>query len=688
MTEPTATEIPVEGTPDQPVSVQGKGVVYLKGEIEIYPHLRLPHLDHGPIKAYEAKNRDGAAAFAVICEKSLVPQMEWAHKYAAMTTTHLPRLVGAGVVEWVDGIDRCVFVYDNRMGKPISVGRNPMALGLKPELVLNTIFRNLVELLHKTAENSFALGNIRATNIFDGGSETFETALLGESLSLPAGYDQPVLYETIERAVADPIGRGAPILQDDLYALGVTIAILLRTHNPQEGLTDEQIVQEKIDIGSFNCLTNQDRFPGPVVELLKGLLNDSEASRWDFNDLAVWMEGRRVGAKQGGAPTILKASRPLDFAQKKFLRPQLLALALPKDSVAAMPTIENGDLFLWLNRSLQNKEYEDRFEKSVEEAKKSAGGSNYPDRLATFVAAALAPGYPINYKNIKFFPSGFGNMLVEAMARKKDLAAYVDLIQSNIVSFWNTENPDGRLTYGESATRLESCKMYIKQTSVGYGIERCIYYLSPMAPCLSDKLTNFYVRSPEDYLMAMEKMAQTKARPEWFLDRHIIAFLLARDKVVIEPYLADLNAEERYRQRHAVLRMLAAIQKRSKLPPCPGVSVWISELLGVVIDRYHDREKRKHLKNSLDKIKDKGDLSRISELLDDYDDLQADMKSYLQAMKNFQILKKEYHDLDHALQTNKSFGVETGKQAATLVSGAIAGFIILIYLVISFAVTG
>ena len=50
--------------------------------------------------------------------------------------------------------------------------------------------------------------------------------MLGECFSMPPGYAQPALFETVENAIADPYGRGPGLNADDLYALGVLILLL------------------------------------------------------------------------------------------------------------------------------------------------------------------------------------------------------------------------------------------------------------------------------------------------------------------------------------------------------------------------------------------------------------------------------------------------------------------------------
>lgn len=56
------------------------------------------------------------------------------------------------------------------------------------------------------------------------------------------------------------------------------------------------------------------------------------------------------------------------------------------------------------------------------------------------------------------------------------------------------------------------------------------------------------------------------------------------------------------------------------------------------------------------------------------------------AMDQFQRLRNEHARLSRELETNKAYGKGTGQQISTMVSGGIAGLVILIYLFFMVAV--
>ena len=251
--------------------VEGAGSsapILFKNEIEIYPNQRLITHDQGPIKAYAARSRSGNPAFALLCERHLVPHIYSASKYYAFNNPAMPKLLGAGMVDWTPlRQKRYVILYENKLGKPIANKHQLLAMGLKPDLVLSTVIRNLSSALKDMRDADFVHGNIRLSNLYDGGGSNFEKVMLGECLSTPMGYLNSVHYETIERGLADPVARGLPSFEDDMYSFGVLLAMMMRPADPFPGMTDAELIQHKIEHGSYATLTGKERFTGSILEL-------------------------------------------------------------------------------------------------------------------------------------------------------------------------------------------------------------------------------------------------------------------------------------------------------------------------------------------------------------------------------------------------------------------------------------
>ncbi|MBU0859081.1 MAG: hypothetical protein KJ667_04010, partial [Alphaproteobacteria bacterium] len=353
--------------------VGGTDIVTFKGEIDILCNQRLPHLDQGPIKAYSARSARGGANnshVAFVCELALVPRMRAAGKMAAIINPGLARLVGAGVVNWppVKG-QRYIFIYENNMSTRLMQGDNKGGLGWKPERVIATVVKPMISVLMDLRDKDLVHGNIRASNMFVTGTGVNERVVLGDCLSTPPGLLQPLVYEPVERAMADPLARGQGSFEDDLYAFGVTLTVILRTRDPLDGMTEEEIIREKMEMGTYSALTGKERFTGGILELLRGLLYDDRGQRWTLDEIEAWDQGQRLSPKQSARK--IKASRPIHFNDERYFRPTLLAMDLPKNTTEAVQIVENDTLGQWVSRSLEDKQIAARLEEAIDAAQEN-----------------------------------------------------------------------------------------------------------------------------------------------------------------------------------------------------------------------------------------------------------------------------------------------------------------------------
>lgn len=655
-----------------------KKAAVLNGEIEILHNSRLEQYDNGPALAYSARPADMASQgsyVALICPHGLIPRARIGPSYAGIINTCLAKLVASGKVFWPpDNAERYCFVYENNLGEPLLKAKEQAGHGMKADLVMHAVIRPIVGVLHDLRDKDVAHGCIRPSNIFDGGKKQIERVILGDCLSLPPSYSQPALYEPIERALCDPNGKGHLTIEDDIYSFGITVSIMMRTNNPLKGLSDEEIIRQKMEKGSYGAITGHDRFTGPVLEFLRGVLCDDRRQRWTVDDITAWLDGQRLSPKQGSKKP--KAARPVQFNGKRYFQPSQLALDMNKNQAESIQLIESGALKQWIERSLEDGMASGRLESAVESTLEYGRGSGYWERMISRVMIALDPDFPISIKDMRVHPDGIPNMLASAFYENRDLMPFMDLINQKAVIFWLNCQYDDRADYGVLVSRFDGCRAFLRQKNVGYGIERCLYFLNPECPCLSEKLEGYYIRNPEDLMYAYEDMSKNPNRPDMFLDRHIVAFLSVKERQVVDPYLIELNAAEYFQRVMANVKCLASIQKRAKMEAFPGIANWIADILAPVYERYHDRQLREKLQERIDKIKDSGDLMKMAGILDNPETIQKDLIAFKKAMNSYHELQEDLEMLEKRLEKPETFGQRTGQEVAAIFAAIMSGIMI------------
>lgn len=681
-TPPPPSEM-IEGSTD--VNANAFRISPLKGRmtfgeaIEIDLSNRLPKFGNPFIGAYAAKamGGDGRDYIAYVCEPQFTPRNRVGPAYAGISNASLLRLIGSGIGKIAEThTHRFVFIYENTLGKPLAESDAGLAMGIKSEKLLEKVVPPLISALKDLRDNDIVHGAIRATNIYDGGKDNLESVILGECLSLPPSMAQPVIYEPIDRALAQPTGRGLGCNQDDLYSLGVTLAMMLRNRDPMKGKSEAEILQNKMQYGTYaTLLSADDHIAGSIVELLRGLLQDDRRQRWTLDEVLGWLDGRRLSPKQ--ATKKLRAARPLAFNGKTFSYPAALAREMFLHPADAQTLIESGEIQQWIKRSLDDEEMGQRFEAALKSAEEQGRGAQYPDRLLARVGIALDPEGPIRYKNLSVTGEGLATALAEAFASNKDLPTYADIFSGSLLSFWMTILTELNVDMSSFVSRFETCRHFIKQPGPGFGLERILYFLNPDVHCLSPVVNRFYARTPEEFIQACEDIASDKgARPHKLMDRHAIAFLCAKDRKVAEPYLYELSSNEPFRYSLGTLQCLAAIQRYGRMGPMRNLSNWMADFLEPVFERFHDRDVRRDLRKKVNEVRDKGELARVLSVVDNNELLRTDLLLFRRAMREYRMLVTERDDLASRMRDSRYYGRREGREASVVVAGIVATILI------------
>ena len=180
-------------------------------------------------------------------------------------------------------------------------------------------------------------------------------------------------------------------------------------------------------------------------------------------------------------------------------------------------------------------------------------------------------------------------------------------------------------------------------------------------------------------MYALESIASNPNKPNLFIDRHIAAFLSVKDKRNIDPYFIELNSGEYHKKVLGNVKVLATIQKRSRMEKLPRLAQWAAETLDPVYERLHDREMRVKMKDKIDKLAKTGDIVKIVTVLDHNETWQKDFIAFRKAMDEFSDLSQENIELEHKMKKPDTFGRDTGREVAAIVAGLLSGVIILAF---------
>src|SRR5271168_2249218 len=203
--------------------------VLLRGRCAIFPDQPLPQYSSKRAVAFHAQMRNDPMRplFALLTEPDMPARVDFMESMRSYNLHGILKAAEWGMVDWPgEARRRFVIVLDRPGGNRVMPMLDAPQAPLSEDELVTGLLQPLLPSLKELAGRGLGHRGIRPDNLFyiDGGRRAM---VLGEGVTTAPGFDQPAVFETIECAMCDPIGRGEGTQANDLYALGVTLLFLL-----------------------------------------------------------------------------------------------------------------------------------------------------------------------------------------------------------------------------------------------------------------------------------------------------------------------------------------------------------------------------------------------------------------------------------------------------------------------------
>ncbi len=651
---------PATGAPAAPKKLSGPAddlaepgldlltTVDLNNRYEIMPGAPIEKLDSPTASAFVARDRvlGYDDLFALVCDTDVVARRDILPRIRDLMGGATLRLMDWGIVDWPkDGQRHFVIILEHPVGDALMADLGGEIAPMDELELTRVILPSVISALGQLSANRITHRAIRPDNIFYT-DETRQGVIFGENTSAPPGYNQPVMFETIEFGMAMPEGRGPGTTDDDIYALGVTMLMLLLGQNPVADIDDHDLIAAKIKEGSYRTLLGGKQVVPPMREPLRGMLSDDPAQRWSLEDLEMWLNGRRLSPMQAGLAE--RAQRPFHFEDKMYYCCRSLAHGLARDWRSASLMVKQGNIARWVRRSIGDEERAEAIDAALGVAKDSRGPLKGPSAgiaLVSRVCMALDPAAPIRYKGFSSTFWGLEQAMAATFQHKDRAQVFTEMILHDLPIFRLRLQ---KMTVADVAAKTRSFErlaQYLKNPRLGFGIERCLYAFNPTQHCLSPFIEADQVVHISELLPALDRVG--RSRPEVVpIDRHIAAFIGARFKENVDkPLTGFANKNNQERSALGLLNVLALLQWRLGPPELPGLANWVGEHLTPVVASFHNRAERLRLEKELPRFIAKGDLSELFNFLSDSGRRERDQRGFAQASEAYAAAETEIAQL-------------------------------------------
>lgn len=574
-----------------------------------------------------------------------------------------------------------IIIADRPGGRRVMSPSDDQITPFTEDRLTRSVLIPIVKTLRPLNEIAIPHRNIRADNLFYRDAAQ-GSVMLGECFTSPPAMYQPALYEPIDSAMAEPAGRGTGLITDDLYSLGVTMAILLRGSNPGARMSDADIINAKLREGSYATLIGDTKVTLGMMEVLRGLLTDDPNERWGIAELELWLNGRRLSPKQAKLPH--RASRPFRFNSKEIFTAPMLSLTLGQNWNDATRVVGTDPIDVWIRRSLDDEKMSLNYVTAIRSAAAYGGRRGIEDRTVSRAMIALDPAAPIRYRRFCARIDGFATALMVRAIQSSDTQDVAEAILAKLPQFWFENQPKQRPEDQIFRRQFEMMAFMLGRQTIGYGLERCIYELNPGAPCLSPMINDYYVISLSQLLSALDMAAQKKSNLKNDpIDRHIAAFIAARLKHPLDNHLqAMANTVSVGTKRMGIIRLLSEVQQYTGEQTPRHVAKWLVNLAQPIIETYHSRPFQEKLTKEVNRLCDKGSLMDIAYSLENATRREKDNEGFRAAMREYGDAENEINQIEAEEMTKPEAIEKKGQEIAAYSSGILASvaFIFILFM--------
>lgn len=611
----------------------------LNDQYEIDVSQPLPQFNAPNARAFAATDlNDSRPLIAMVCEPNTIQRHNILNRLLLLRNPNIMTPLAAGAVELSQpNEERFVVFFERVKGQKLSVLLANTKGKIPANIIIDRIIKPITEVLLALQEAGITHGGINPDNIY------YDThAVLGPCVLEPCGYSQPYYYELVERMQPHQGGKGDFNAEADYYAMAILVLQTLTGKQLLERMTPQVLARAILRQGPFMALTGGIEVPEEFFDFLWGMLGSGVNQRWTYRYLKPWLDGKHYNLIPSPPPT--EGAKPYEcFGTSGHSRREIAHLMRTNwDKV--QETLSEHNLQQWVLSSLRQKELAELVGRHtrtiIESGIKSENQRN--EHIMRLILMIDNSG-PLQYTKICFHIDSIPTLVADLFLKKSqdEINALMRFIEQNLTMAWielqQVKEVEITEEYSQLFTKIDRMRSLLRNTGLGFGIERIVYDLNPDMPCMSPLCRGRHITTLPGLLRHLDKIAPAMATSQDPIDAHIAAFLTSKLAITNEIKLYDLQATPGIANNQALvaLKLFAVAQHRSGNIELAGLTHWIAQRALPSMQYIRSQTIRgRTLQMLLDEALE-GRTQTLSDLLLDGEIVNVDNDGFQKAVNNY-----------------------------------------------------
>ncbi len=602
----------------------------------------LPELNSSTGRAFAVTDLtdDKAKLYALLCAPGSVQRHRAIKLATGFEHPNVISLRASGAVLLSQGgTEQFALVYTRPEGKKLSDLIASLNDTIGDKFISKNILSPLADAIEALSALGITHGSIRADNIYYGAYP-----MLGDFLSEPCGFSQPFYYEPLERIQCAASARGDGDASNDYYALAVLAVILLYGTQHLSAYTPDTLVRRILRESPYAALLRGKEPPELLSDFLRGMFSPNIHERWNHKNLRQWAEGKRSNIM---LPAVMPESqRPLEINGNQAFTRREAAHMLSLNWQQSLDFLRTESLSQWATLGLRDKDLAELFKRTRKQAQETTVKTELQlsEQLLRLLVL-LDPNGPIRLDTLTFHFDGLDAYCAELYEKQStpQLRLIAKFIEHSMTSYWLDEQrskPDYVMPepMNDISVKLDRMRLFIRNTGLGFGMERLLYELNPDMPCRSPMLTGSHVTTLPQLLAELDRVAPKYFKEQDPLDLHIAAFIAHRTGTVHDVKLQELIPHPSLATHKSLmaLRFMSMAQARCGTQQFPALSQWLAYRILPALDIIKSRSLRAHIKNFMVDRAAQGYTQNLAELLIHSNYAISDVSGFNRAKETYQ----------------------------------------------------